>query len=359
MLTAIIFIIILGVLVLVHEFGHFITAKRAGMKVEEFGFGFPPKIFGIKRGETTYSINWVPFGGFVKIFGENGEEKNDPRSFASAKAGVRSWVIVAGVIMNFLLAIALLSVDNAVGLRVGLDEASRSKATDIKIQILEVAPKSPAELAGIKPLDEIVRLKIGSKDFTAKTTDEVQGFINQNRGHEVVIETRRGANIIDSKVIPRANPPTGEGALGISLAITGIIKYPWYQAIYHGAFDSAIILERTFVGYGTIIGNLFTTGKAGVQLSGPIGIAIVTGQAAGLGFAYLMQFIALLSINLAVLNILPFPALDGGRLLFIIIEKIKGSPINKKIENAVNTIGFALLIILMIYVTTKDILKFF
>ncbi|MEX2053173.1 MAG: site-2 protease family protein, partial [Candidatus Paceibacterota bacterium] len=189
--------------------------------------------------------------------------------------------------------------------------------------------------------------------------EEVQEFINSNIGKEIVLETRSGDRITERNIIPRVDPPEGEGAIGISLAATGIIKYPWYQAIGRGVTDSINVLQFTAVGYATIIKNLVTTGQAGLELSGPVGIAVVTGQAARLGFVYLMQFTALISINLAILNIIPFPALDGGRLLFIGIEKLRRKPVSKSVEAAVNSVGFALLIFLMIYVTTKDIIKFF
>ena len=160
-------------------------------------------------------------------------------------------------------------------------------------------------------------------------------------------------------MVPRINPPPGQGALGILLAETGIVKYPWYLAAIKGIENSFYILKETVIGYATIIKNLFVTGRAGVELTGPVGIAMITGQAARLGFAYLIQLMALISINLAVLNIIPFPALDGGRLLFVLIEKIKGSPVPKKIEAGINAAGFMLLIMLMIFITTKDLLKFF
>ncbi len=359
MITLIIFIAVLSVLVFVHEFGHFVMAKRAGMKVEEFGFGFPPRLFGIKRGETEYSINWIPFGGFVKILGEDGEQKDNPRSFAFAGIRVRSGVVIAGVIMNFLLAVVLLTIVNATGLRIGLaNDQIGQNVRNIKVQIIQIVPGSPASLAGLKPLDEIVGFEIGNQKYPTVTVEKVQALVNENRGREIIVDIQNGNSIDKIKIVPRQNPPPGEGALGVSLALTGLVRYPWYQAIERGVVDSAMILEQTVIGYATIIKNAVLTGKAGTELSGPVGIAVITGQAAKLGLTYLLQFVALISINLAILNIIPFPALDGGRLLFIIIEKIKGKPVHKKIENAVNSVGFALLILLMIYVTTKDIIKF-
>lgn len=360
MLTVIIFVVVLSVLVFVHELGHFVVAKRAGMKVEEFGFGFPPRIFGIKKRETIYSINWIPFGGFVKILGEDGEHRDNPRSFSAAKPGIRAGVIVAGVVMNLILALILLSIGNGVGLRIGLtDDKLLNQAKDIKIQIIQVVENSPARAVGLRILDEIVSARVGNEIKYFKSVIDVQSFVNENRDREVTLEVGRGNKTSEIKLVPRLNPPPGQGALGIELAATGIIKYPWYQAVYKGAEDTFFITGQIVFSYGTIIKNIFTTGHPGVQLSGPVGIAVVTGQAAQIGFAYLIQLVALLSVNLAILNIVPFPALDGGRLLFIGIEKIKGNPVPKKVEATINAVGFAFLIALMFYVTTKDIQRFF
>lgn len=360
MITALIFIIIIGILVLVHEFGHFITAKRAGMKVEEFGFGFPPRIFGIKRGETIYSINWIPFGGFVKIFGEGGEEAANPRSFASKKAGTRAKVIVAGVVMNLILAYVLLAAGNMMGLRTAIAEDDHnSLIRDRRIQIVQIAAGSPADQAKLESLDEIIGFKIEGKNITIANVAEVQENINQNKGKNIILKIKRSGEVLEKNVVPRINPPAGEGALGIQLAATGVIKYPWYQALYEGGKQTGFLIINTAYGYGHIIGKVFTTGSPGAELSGPIGIAKFTGQAARIGLAYLLQLMALISVNLAILNIIPFPALDGGRLLFIGLEKIKGSPLSRRVENLVNSVGFALLILLMIYVTTKDISRLF
>jgi regulator of sigma E protease len=330
------------------------------MKVEEFGFGFPPRLWGIKKGETVYSINLIPFGGFVKILGEDGGDKDSPRSFAFAKAGTRAGVAIAGVAMNFLLALILLVVGNVVGLRVGLiDGTQAEQARDVKVQIIQVMAGSPAERAGLMLLDEIVGFRIGGEEQPVQSVKEVQDIVGRNLGREIAIILQSGKEREEKVLTPRLNPPAGEGALGVSLAATGVVKYPWHQAIGRGATDSVFVLGQTARGYAMIFKNLFTTGKPGAELSGPIGIAVITGQAARLGFTYLLQFVALISINLVILNLIPFPALDGGRLLFIGVEKLKGSPIPKRIENAVNTAGFALLVLLMIYVTTKDITRFF
>ncbi len=360
MFTAIIFIIVLGVLVFVHEFGHFIFAKRAGMRVEEFGFGFPPRIWGIKKGETLYSINTIPFGGFVKILGEEGEHRENPRSFSSKPISQRLMVIVAGVMMNFFLAVGFLMIGNFFGLRIGLvDNQAVPGATDKQIQIIQIAQGSPADTAGLKLLDQVKGFKINNSLQPVSTVEEVQNYIHENAGHEVVMEIKRNNELLDKTVVPRANPPVGQGALGISLALTGIVHYPWYEAIWRGVYDAVILTTNTIIGYFLLFKTLLLKGKLLADVSGPVGIATLTGQAARIGITYLLQFTAMISVNLAVLNIIPFPALDGGRALLIIVEKLKGSPLNKKVEQMINTIGFALLVALMVYVTAKDIVRFF
>lgn len=359
MLTALIFIIVIGVLIFVHEFGHFIFAKRAGMRVDEFGFGFPPRLWGIKKGETTYSINLIPFGGFVKILGEEGGS-TDPRSFSAKPFLPKMKVIVAGVFMNFMLAVVLLMVVNFMGLRIGIiDNDTATQVTDKKIQIIQVSEHSPAQEAGLNLLDEIKGFRVDSVTTIVGTVEEAQYLIKQNSGRSVTMLIERNGEPLEKEITPRVDPPQGQGALGISLALTGVVSYPWYEAVWRGVYDAVIIAINTVIGYGLLFKSLIFEGRLIADVSGPIGIANLTRQAARIGLNYLMQFTALISINLAILNIIPFPALDGGRAVLIIVEKLKGSPVNKKIEQAVNTVGFALLLALMVYVTVKDIGRLF
>lgn len=358
MLTAIIFIIVIGVLVLVHEFGHFVFAKKAGMKVEEFGFGFPPRMIGWKKGETIYSINWIPFGGFVKITGEDGEVRG-PGTFSSASFGQRMMVIVAGVMMNFILAALLLVIVNFFGLRIGLPDGNTIHARDVKVQVISVSKNSPAEKAGFQPLDAIVGYRENGSEVMVEDTESVQKAVASHAGHELVLEIERGSTQIELPVTPRLNPPEGEGALGVSLALTGVVNYPWYESIWRGVSDAGILAINTIQGYYLLLKTLFVHGKLLADVSGPVGIATLTGQAARVGINYLLQFVAMISLNLAVLNIIPFPALDGGRALILIIEKVKGSPVRKNVEGWINMSGFYLLIALMLYITYKDIAKFF
>ena len=358
MLTAIIFIVVIGVLVLAHEFGHFVMAKRAGMKVEEFGFGFPPRLASWKKGETVYSINWIPFGGFVKILGEDGDT-HAPRSFASASFFNRILVLVAGVVMNFLLAAFLLMIVNFFGLRIGLIDGDTGSAQNIKVQIVSVATGSPAEIGGLQPLDSIEGYKQNGVVVPIRTTKEVQDAVASHLGQPLVLEIQSGTGAVEKTIIPRVNPPEGEGAIGISLALTGTITYSWYEALWRGISDAAFLTLATVQGYYALLKNLFIHGKLIADVSGPIGIASLTGQAARVGLNYLLQFVAMISINLAVLNIIPFPALDGGRVVLLVTEKLKGSPVHKSVETWINMAGFYLLVALMLYITYKDVAKFF
>jgi len=358
-MTAIIFIIVISILVLVHEAGHFFFAKKAGMKVEEFGFGFPPRLLGFKKGETLYSINAIPFGGFVKIFGEDGEHRSEPHSFGSKSFIQRMKVILAGVVINVAFAAVLLIIGNAVGLRIGLiDQSQINQARDKQIQIIQIAKDSPAEQAGIKVLDTIHGFKVGGQTITPQNVEDVQRFVSQNAGRTVTMLISRGSEVVEKPVTIRANPPAGQGPLGVSLAHTGVVSYPWYEALWRGVKDAAMLTVNTFQGYARLIKNLIVERSLIADVSGPIGIATLTGQAARIGFTYLLQFVAMISINLAVLNSIPFPALDGGRALMLVVEKIKGSPINKRAEALINTVGFFVLMALMLYITAKDIVKF-
>ncbi len=346
-----IFVIVLAVLVFVHELGHFIVARRAGARVDEFGIGFPPRLFAWKRGETTYSINLIPLGGFVKIFGEDEAEIKKPGAFGALPISKRAKVLVAGVLMNAILAWVLFSITAAAGQPTLVDESNDAQATDIKVRILKVKENSPAAEAGFKAGDAVV-------GYTS--VGDLQGFIKSNQGREVTIPIERGGEILEVKVTPRAEFVEGEGALGVFLGKTGIIKVPFWQAPWEGLKTTGLLIAAIFLFVIDLVASVATGGGGEIvqNLAGPVGIAALTGEAARLGIVNLLQFTAILSVNLAILNILPFPALDGGRLVFLGIEKLNGKPVNKEIEHATNMVGFMLLILLMIFVTWQDIARF-
>ena len=356
--TIAVFIAVLGLLVFVHELGHFVMAKRAGMRVDEFGFGFPPRLFGIKKGETLYSINAIPLGGFVKIVGEDGSEINDPQSFANKSYWHRFSVLVAGVTMNVILAWVLMSIGMGVGLPTVLDENSQlpksAMVRNSSVGVLETAPESPAQRAGLKPADVIAKIN-GEEIDSIK---EAQTITQNQAGIPTAYTIKRGSEIFDATITPRANPPTGEGFLGIALGEIALVSYPWYEAIWHGLVYTINLLVYTVSAFWSLIVGAFQGADVGAALSGPVGIAVLTRDVTRLGFIYLLQFTALLSINLAIINIVPFPALDGGRILFLAVEKLRGKKMNPKAEVWANTIGFMLLLLLMVGVTVHDFDKF-
>lgn len=356
-LTILVFVITLGVLVFFHELGHFIMAKRAGAKVEEFGFGFPPRIFGVKKGETIYSINLIPIGGFVNIVGENGEGKDDHRSFSSKTVWQRFQILIAGVTANVLLAVILFSMVSYIGFPYLYDEESAKGVSGLKVAIMEVMPNSPAQIAGINAGDVILSLKTegGGEPIEIKSIGDVKGFIGGNPGKIIIFNIKRGDKILDLKAEARANVSEKEGATGISLgAMSEPVSFGLFESIRQGiikTWDVGAFIIITLFG---LFKELFTTGGTTEQLAGPVGIAVMVGQATELGFSYVLQFMGLLSVNLAIVNALPFPALDGGRILFLLIEKIKGKPVSAETEGKFHFAGMAILILLMILVTYKD-----
>ncbi len=355
--TLLLFIIVLSLLVFVHELGHFLVAKKMGMKVEEFGFGFPPRLFGITKGDTTYSINWIPLGGFVRIKGESGEHKNDPDSFASKKAWQRFCVLIAGVAMNLVLAAVLLSIGFMMGLPQIVDEnlPASARVSDSAITVMTVVADSPAAKAGVQRGD-VIRAIDGQSFASAH---EARAYMAAESADGVLVEVKARNEqartySLTSELLKEAHV-TG---VGIGFIETGLVSYPFFQAIVQGVGATAMFTVEVVKAFTNMIVSLVTGNGIGVDLSGPVGIAVITGQVAALGFVYLLQFTALLSINLAVINILPFPALDGGRILFLFIEKLRGRAVNEKIEIAAHNLGFMLLMVLVVLVTYKDFVNF-
>lgn len=379
-ITIAVFILILGVLIFVHEFGHFIAARKMGVKVEEFGFGYPPRIIGFykdKNGKyikvagnkeiknvpkTLYSLNWLPLGGFCKIKGEDRNGVKDKNSFAGKKIWQRALILSAGVIMNLLLSIILFSIGFNFGFPQAIENEIPKGAKDIGIQIIDVSKDSPAALAGIKLGDKIIEIQ-NSESKTKKEIKEVediQNFTKDNLEKEIIITIQRGNKILKKEIVPRENPPEGEGAMGVALIKTARIAYPLHESILKGTENTFWMIGATFDIFSQVIKGAITGKDAPkTEIAGPIGIGGLVSQMIDLGWIYVLQFTAVLSLNLAILNILPFPALDGGRMIFLFIEKIKKSPVRVEIENSVNQIGFILLILLMIIVTFNDVKKLF
>lgn len=358
--TILTFVIILGALILVHEFGHFIAAKIARAKVEEFGLGFPPRIFGVKRGETIYSINLLPIGGFVKVFGEDGEQNKSPKSFASKSIGIRAIILAAGVLMNLALAVSLFSVGHIVGLpRVVDEDAVEGNVKNIVIRIADIAKNSPAEQVQMQVGDIIYAIRFGEERIeNVQKIGDIQKFTNRHLGQAISLTIKRNGELLEKIVTPRENPPRDEGAIGFAMVRIGEVSYPLYLAPLKGIESTVTSIWETVKAFGMIFSTWFSTGKLTEDIAGPIGIAVITGEVQKMGLIFLLQFVALISINLAIINVLPIPALDGGRLLFLLIEKIRGAPVKQKYEKLAHTVGFAVLILLMILVTIRDVGKF-
>jgi len=347
-------------LLVIHEFGHFIIAKKRGVRVEEFGIGYPPRLFGKKFGDTIYSLNLLPFGAFVKIQGEIGGLE-DYHSFSGKKIWERVLIVLGGVLAFWVISAILLSIGFGLGMPTPVsDEAANLK--DVKVQITTIAPDSPAAKAGLEPLDNIVLLQSDGNQVKIDKTAQITNFINVHKGQDVTITLQRWGKTFDVSVVPRVSPPAGEGALGIGLARIALVSVPWYEAPYRGIVGAGNITVATFQAFGSVLGSIIETKEVptGVTLMGPLGIFNFLKQVFQLGVNYFLYFLALISILMAITNLLPIPALDGGKILFLAIEAIKGKPISAKIEQNITATFFVLLIIFSIFITIKfDIPRIF
>jgi len=360
MFEIIVFIIILSVLVLSHEFGHFWVAKKTGMRVDEFGFGFPPKIWGKKYGETEYTINLIPFGGFVKIYGEddpNPEYQGGGRKFTSKSKMQQAAVIVAGVFFNFILAWFLFSLGFMIGFPTPIDENTRGKIENPQVLVTNVFKESPAEDGDIRVGDALIKLSQGRQEIEVKDPAQVSDFIAGAGVGEIIFTVLRNNKEEVITISPAEGILEGRQAIGISLETIGLVSLPLHVALWEGLVRTVQFIWLTIVGFANIIKDAFV-GNVGLDVvAGPIGIYSLVGQAQSLGFTYLLGITALISISLGIINLVPFPALDGGRLLFLIIETVKGSPIKPQVANTLNYVGFAILLLLMVLVTYGDLLK--
>lgn len=346
-LPILIFFITLGILIFVHEYGHFWVAKKAGVKVLEFGFGFPPKLFSWKRGETKYSVNALPFGGFVKLFGED-HEGTGPGSFKSASVPKRLSIVLAGVCMNILLAILILAIGFSVGMTpIATDPASLGGEAKEQVVILSVLPGSVADRAGLRSGDVL-------QGFDSAAA--IQEFTRSHRGQTVQLTVGdKNARTIEVTLGDAEDAP-----LGVHVSSVSIVKLPPHKALVAAVKETGSIVQslaRFVVGF---FSNITVRQELSEQAVGPVGIYVITEKAVDFGASYVLQLLAVLSINLAVINILPFPALDGGRAVLLAAEGIFGRAVLKpKYEGLVHTIGFALLVSLLLVLTYRDIIRFF
>jgi len=352
-LTLVIAFLCLIVLMIIHEFGHFIIAKKFGVKVEEFGIGYPPRLFGKKIGETIYSINLLPLGAFVRIYGEEGGV-DDYRSFANLKIWKRVLIIIGGVAAFWLAAIIIFSIVFAMGADLPVGDQEVQGLSNPQVKVVAVSANSPALEAGLQIGDTILNFdKI--KDF--------QDFTQAHAGEQLDLQISRNGAVFDVALTPRVNPPSGQGAVGIGLErmATLIKKASWYSAPIQGAVYTWQTTVSALQGlYVTLSGLIMGKGAPqGAEFAGPLGITVFLANAASYGAGFFLYFIGMISVFIAIFNLFPIPALDGGKLIFLLLEKIKGKPVSVKIEQWITMTCFIVLIALSLFITVRfDIPRF-
>jgi regulator of sigma E protease len=354
-LTIVIFIIILGIIILIHELGHFLAGKLAGVKVEEFALGFPPKLISFKRGETKYSINLIPFGGYVRLLGEDGKSQ-DPRSFNKQSLGRRFWIVISGILGNFILAWFAIMLSFYLGAApiVSNPEKYGGMIYDTRIFIAQVVEDSPASKTDLRFGDVIY----SSDGIVFRTANEFRDFTKKNAGRTMSFEIKRGNNVLTKDIQLRTD--LIKGALGVVVTEDSKIHYPWWKVPLTSFVETGKTIGLIVKLFGNLIKDIFISGKVSADVAGPVGIYNLTGQAVILGLLFLLKFVALLNINIGILNMIPFPALDGGRLIFLLVEFLRGGKkINPKVENAIHSTGFVVLIVLLLLITYRDIINLF
>ena len=361
-MSILIFLGVLFVLVLVHELGHFVVAKLTGMRVDEFGIGFPPKLFGIKKGETLYSINALPIGGFVKIYGEDsvGVEGGDAgnRSFTSKSKWAQSAVLLAGVSMNILFAWLLVTIAFSIGVKSSVDEADASPSASLTIT--SVLKGSPAEEAKLGAGVVIKDVNASGEKLTTLTPSAFSAFVESHASTPITIAYVEQGELRVTQVSPKANIIEGKPeklAIGVALTQIDTVKRSIPDSMKAAAAYTVTGLKDITVGISALLYDAIRLKADFSQVAGPVGIVGLVGEASAFGITALLMFTAFISLNLAIINVLPFPALDGGRFLFVIIEALKGSPITPRFVGTVNAIGFFILIALMVVVTWNDIAR--
>jgi len=366
-MTIVIFIAVIVALIVVHEFGHFVVAKLSGMRVDEFGIGYPPRAAVIgKISGTILTLNWLPFGGFVKIYGEDGlpgqgGEKGS-QSFSSRPRILQALVLIAGIAMNLLFAYVLITGALIAGTPRALEENEIATAQNVELAIAAVLPGSPAADAGLLAGDSILSAEDGHFVFSGVSPVAFTKFVSDGGGNTTIALTVRHADGEEALLFARpiagivASDPS-RAALGIEVATIGVVPLSFISSITEGARLTWGSIGITAVGLYHFFSSIFTFSADLSQVAGPVGIAGAVGSASAQGLGYLFSIMAVISINLALINLIPIPALDGGRLLFVGIESIIRRPIKPIVAQSINAVGFIFLVLLMVVVTVHDIFR--
>lgn len=360
MVTLILFLLVLTALVFVHELGHFLAARFFGIRVDEFAIGFPPRIFSKKYKNTEYSINALPIGGYVKIYGENPEDAMSQDNMLSKPKWQQLVVLVAGVTFNVIFAWLLLSLTLMIGTKTSTDGFPTKYVTQQAILVTSVAPKSPADLAGLKQGDQIVNIASIKNVLatTSLTIANVQKMTTEDGGSlTLTYKPSKSEELKSVRVEPTSGIVENKRAIGIGMSEVGKVETGFFSAFWYGAKQVFFLVLNIIIGLYGFFKDIFIGHPDFSEVAGPVGIANIVGEASRVGFASLLTITAVISANLAVINLLPFPALDGGRIIVTTIEAVRRKSLSPKIINYINVAGFFLLITLMIVVTFKDILK--
>jgi len=339
-------------LIILHEFSHFLAAKKSGVFVKEFGIGYPPRIFGKKIGDTLYSINLLPLGAFVSLEGESGEG-----GFSSQPLLKRIFIVLAGVISFWIISCIIFIFLFKFGMPIAISDEEISGTA--RVQIVEVAKDSPAKTTGLKVGDVIREFKIQNSKFKIEKVRELQELTQKYKGEKVILTIERGKEIFEVEIVPRVKPPEGEGPMGIVLVRMDVKKYPWLKSIAEGIRLTYDLTFTVIKGYFLAIKNALRGISPQVELKGPVGIFNIMYQTSKAGIPYFFGLLGTISIYLAIFNILPIPALDGGKLLFLVIEGVRKKAVSPEAEKKITAFFFGILVILGILVTIKDIQQLF
>lgn len=349
LITILAFLFLLLVLVMVHEAGHALLARLMGVRVEEFGFGFPPRLLARRIGQTLYSLNVLPIGGFVRLTGEDDAEADDPRSFARQPRGQRALILAGGILANLLLAVVVFTLVAGFGIDVpaaALDRPLENR----RVEIVEVQDTAVLRAADVRPGDALVAVNGVPVETAAEGAEKVRGFA----GTSLALTVRRGGETL-TMVLTFTPPKTVGQRVGLALLDVGTTRVPWSQAPREGIRTTWRTVQLTVEGIGRTVRDLLVIRQAPEGLAGPVGIASITGTVAKRGFIPLLELMGILSVNLALVNALPIPALDGGRLLFLLFDTLGMRTFRGRPERLAHTIGFVVLLVLLALITVSDV----